>query len=151
MIQSLLARGDEKDHSRTHGVRPGDDPKETGNHPLQAFRITTTTGDLPAALWYPPERPPEILTVVFKGEVDSGVEIQLPAQTATLGRLGPDSNPRRTCHHHPVEGVGLVGVDLRPGRPPLLTTVAGERVSQYPVGGALAQISPPPLPPLVGS
>lgn len=154
MMQSLPVRGGEMDRSRisrTHGVRPGGDSKRD-NHLLQAFRTTTTTGGLPAALWHPPERLREIPIVVPKGEVGSGVENRLPARMVTLGRSGPDSNPRRTCRHHPVEGVGLVVVvDLRADRPPLLTKVAGERVSQYPAGGALAQISPPLLPPLVGS
>lgn len=45
--------------------------------------------------------------VVPKGGADSGVETRLPVQVVTLGRLGPDSNPRKIPLRHLVVGVGL--------------------------------------------
>jgi len=107
MIQNLPVRGDEMDHFQTHEIRPGDGSKERGNRSLQAFRIPAT-GDLPAALCHHLGPPREILITAPKGGVDLGVETRFLVQVVTIGRLGPDLNPRRMSPHHLVVGVGLV-------------------------------------------
>jgi len=123
--------------------------KARGNHPLQASRTTITTGDLRAALCNPPGHSRETPTVAPRGEVDLGVETQLPVPMVTLGRSGLGLSHQRMLHHRLVGGVGSVG-DLEAVHPPLLTKVTGEGIVRC-LGEVPAPISPLPLPPLVGS
>ena len=152
-MPSSLVRGGGKDRSRTWGIHeipPGVGSKGTGNHPLQAFRITSMTGDLLAALCHHQGHIRQIPTAVHRGEVDLGAETQLPAApTVTPGRSGLGLSRQRILPHPLVGGVGSVE-DREAGHPPLLKKVGGGGINQHP-GEVLAQASLPRLPPLVES
>jgi hypothetical protein len=85
--------------------------------------------------------------VALRGEVDLGVETQLPVvPMVTLGRSGLGLSRRKMLPNRLVGGVGSVQAEA--AHPPPLTKVAGE--GQCP-GEVPAPISPLPLPPSVGS